>query len=211
MKFLSIMALHTIREICSDISGKWCSHMVEETNDLPNIEQMVISLQYVADDLSVHKEVRLDSLETNTNTIFSGVEDILLRMNIKIADCNGHCYNGANNMSGSNSGVATQIVVEKPVGLCTHYHGHVLNLASQDYLNGVKLMQVTLDRVYEITKLIEKSPKRDTISTKLKKEISTGSLGVIYCVPQVDSTCCRIDFNFQKLQRTSIYLKCSPR
>ncbi len=43
-EILSIMSLHIIRGICSEMSGEWYSLMVDETTDLSNIEQMVFCL-----------------------------------------------------------------------------------------------------------------------------------------------------------------------
>ena len=45
-------------------------------------------------------------------------------------------------------------------------------------LIGLKVMKDTLDTVYEIKKLIKKSPKRDVIFQKIKSEISSESPGV---------------------------------
>ena len=62
-------------------------------------------------------------------------------------------------MLGSKSGVSTRLLDLETRALYTHCYGHALNLATQDALKGIKVMQDTLDTVYEITKLIKKSPK----------------------------------------------------
>ena len=160
-EILSIMALHILRDITADISGKWYTIMVDETTDMSNTEQMVVCLRVVDNDLKVYEEpVGLYSLEsTSASAIVSTVKDVLLRMNLRIDMCRGQCYDGASNMSGSNSGVAAQITSLEHRALYTHCYGHALNLATQDALRGVKIMGDTLDTVYEITKLIKKSPK----------------------------------------------------
>ena len=56
-EMLSIMALHILRDITADISGKWFTVMVNETTDISNTEQMVICLCYVDDSLKVYEEV----------------------------------------------------------------------------------------------------------------------------------------------------------
>ena len=43
-EILSIMALMILREITSEIAGKWYTIMVNETTDLSNSEQMVLCL-----------------------------------------------------------------------------------------------------------------------------------------------------------------------
>ena len=81
--------------------------MVDETTDLSNTEQMILCLRFVDDDLDVHEEViGLHSLEfTSADTIISTVQDVLLCLNLSIDNCRGQCYDGANSMSGSKSGV----------------------------------------------------------------------------------------------------------
>ena len=59
--------------------------------------------------------------------------------------CRGQCYDGASTMSGSRSGVSTQIAGIEPRALYTHCYGHSLNLATQDAIKGVKLMADTLE------------------------------------------------------------------
>ena len=115
------------------------------------------------------------SLEaTSAGVIMSTIEDVLLRLNLNVSNCRGQCYNGASAMSGCKSGVATRLAALEPRALYTHCYGHALNLATQDALKGVKIMEETLDTVYEITKLIKKSPRRDVLFHKFKDDGSPG-------------------------------------
>ena len=63
--------------------------------------------------------------------------------------------------------------------LCTptHCYGHSLNLAVGDSIKRCKVMQSSLDVVFEISKLIKKSPKRDAIFQRLKDEIAVDTPG----------------------------------
>lgn len=97
------------------------------------------------------------------------IKDVLLRMNLRIENCRSQCYDGASSMSGLKSGVATQIA---------HCYGHALNLAAQDTLKGLRVMEDTLDTTYEITKLIKKSPKREVLFKKFKNEVTAESPGI---------------------------------
>ena len=93
-EMLGIMAQFIQREISRDTTGKWFTIMVDETTDLTNTEQMVC---YVASNLDVHEEfIGLYSLEsTSAASILATINDILLRMNLKIENCRGQCYDGA--------------------------------------------------------------------------------------------------------------------
>jgi hypothetical protein len=92
---------------------------VDETTDISNVEQMVICLRYVDEQLDVHEEViGYYSLETTTSAnIVSTIKDALLRMDLSISNCRGQCYDGASSMSGSRSGVATQLAILEPKAL----------------------------------------------------------------------------------------------
>ena len=155
------MALHILREIATELSGKWYTIMVDGTTDLSNTEQMVLCLRYVDNNLEVHEElIGLYSLEsTSANMVVRAFKDILLHMNLTINNCRGQCYDGGSNMSGTQSGVATRLTDLESRALYTHCYRHALNLAIQDVVKGVKVMEDTLDTVYEI----KKSPKREVI------------------------------------------------
>ena len=181
-EMLSIMALMILRHIASEISGKWFTLMVDKTRG-GYTEQMILCLRYVDNDLDVHKEViGLHSLESfPADAIVLTVQDIVLHLNLRVNNCHGQCYDGANSMSGSKSGVTTRILDLEPRALYTHCHRHASNSGC---IEGIKDTEDTLDTVYEITKLIKKSPKRDSIfMKKYKDDISTDSPGVCVMCP----------------------------
>ena len=113
------------------------------------------------DDLEVCEElIGLYTLEsTSADMVGTAIKDILLHMNLTINNCRGQCYDGGSNMPGAQSGVATRLTDLKSRVLYTHYYEHALNLAIQDVVKSVKVMEDTLDTVYETTKLIKKPPK----------------------------------------------------
>ena len=76
--------------------------MADEVIDSSNKEQFVVCLRWVDHDLVTHEElVGLYAVDNITSeTLVNSLKDVLLR---------GHCYDGANNMVGCKSGVATQI------------------------------------------------------------------------------------------------------
>ena len=96
-EMLSMMALRIMRDIRSEISDKWFTIMVDETTDQSNTEQMVFCLRHVDDHFDVHEEViGLHSLEsTSADSIMSTIKDILLRLNLRMNNCRGQCYDGA--------------------------------------------------------------------------------------------------------------------
>ena len=80
-------------------------------------------------------------------------------------------------MRGEKGGLKTKILNQNPKALFVHCYGHALNLAVQDIIKSVKLIRDMLDTTYELTKLIKKSPKREALLEKLKKEVGDSSGG----------------------------------
>ena len=57
------------------------------------------------DFLGLHTTHSIDA-----NTLVAIIHDVLLRLNLKLENCRGQCYDGASNMQGVRKGVATQIL-----------------------------------------------------------------------------------------------------
>ena len=49
----------------------------------------------------------------DAESLVSAIRDVLMRMNVRVADCRGQCYDGASNMSGAKKGVAAIIMQEE--------------------------------------------------------------------------------------------------
>eukprot|EP00731_Ephydatia_muelleri_P008502 Em0004g840a len=89
----------------------------------------------------------------------------------------GQCYDGAANMAGHRNGVAAQILAEESRATYTHCYGHALNLAASDMVKKNKILRDTLDTVFEISKLVKFSPKREAIFNRLKSELAPSTPG----------------------------------
>ena len=122
---------------------------------------MVLVIRSVNDNLTVTENFiglyKTESIESSS--LVSNIKDVLLRMNLKLKYCRGQCYDGASNMTEVRNGVAKQLTDEEPRAIFTHCYSHALNLAVEDSVKKCKLMRSCLDAVFEITKLIKKSPK----------------------------------------------------
>ena len=87
----------------------------------------------------------------SASTIVAALHDCLLRLNLKLSRCRGQCYDGASNMSGHQSGVATQLLNEEPWALFVHCYGHSLNLAMCDTMKETVVTRDALDTAAEIS------------------------------------------------------------
>ena len=122
-KVLKVMALQVLRKIATSLqNAPFLSVMVDETTDVANQEQVVICFRWIDNKLEAHEEfVGLCQVEcTQADMLVAVIHDILKRLNISTLKLRGQCYDGASSMRCSQSGVATQILKEKPRAVYTH-------------------------------------------------------------------------------------------
>ena len=75
--------------------------------------------------------------DIKSETLFNSINDELNRMDIPLTDCRGQCYDGASNMVGAKTGVATRVNEIEPCALLTHCYGHALQLAVGDTIKAI--------------------------------------------------------------------------
>ena len=111
------------------------------------------------------------------NALVAVLKDILLRLNLSLANFRGQCYNGAANMACIRTGVATQISECEQRAIFTHCYGHALNLAAADTMRQSKVLCNALDTVGEISRLLKYSPRRGSLFESIKSDVSPGLPG----------------------------------
>ena len=134
-ELIQLMSLSILRSIASSVQGAYFfTLMADECVDVSNKEQLVICLRWVDCYLDVHEDfLGLYHIpDTSANAITAAIKDCLVRMNLQLKRCRGQCYNGAANMAGCRTGVASQILSIESRALYTHCYGHSLNLAMCD-------------------------------------------------------------------------------
>ena len=103
-KFLQVMALHILRNICSNlIKNGFYTIMADECTDVSNKEQFVICIRWVDNTTLIDHEdcVGLYGVDTiDSNTLMQSIQDVLLRMGLLLSQCCGQCYDGASNTAG---------------------------------------------------------------------------------------------------------------
>lgn len=170
-EILQVMTLRIVREIAGNIQSSKFTIMVDETTDISTSEQVVVVLHWVNENLEVHEDfIGLYATGSiSANSLVSIIKDVLLRMNLSLENCRGQCYDGAGNMRGCRSGVATQILKDEPCAIYTHCYGHALNLACQDSIHSINVVRDALDTTLEISKLLKYSSKRKFEYLKIKE------------------------------------------
>ena len=110
--------------------------------------------------------------DTAAESITLTIMDVLLRLNLRVSNCRGPYYDGVSTMSGIRTGVATTLAALEPKALYTHCYGNSLNLAIQGVMKGIDILNDNVNTVYEITKLVKKSPKREGIFDNLHVQVN---------------------------------------
>ena len=110
---------------------------------------------------------------TNAESIVRELKDCLLRMDLKLTKCRGQCYDGCSTMKGPKNGVVVKIKKEEQRALYSHCYAHSLNLAVGDTMKSPKVLQDTTDAIFELTKLIKFSPKRDAVLRNPQSRINS--------------------------------------
>ena len=165
-ELLDLMAQHVIREKLTEIKkNNFFAIMVDEYTDIGNLEQLSICLRTVSDNLEIQEDFLAFYELTNikSDTIVHAIKDIMLRSGLSLENCRGQSYDGASNMMGKKSGVATQIQKDQPKAIITHCHGHSLSLAVKDLTSSCDVLTNTMGTVGEICVLVKYSPKREKI------------------------------------------------
>ena len=144
--------------------------MADECTDCSNKEQFTVNIRWVYKELQQHENfIGLYKVDTiDADSLVFAIKDVLLRMNVNIANCRGQCYDGASNMSGARKGVAKLINQEESRAIYMHCYGHALNLAVGDCMKSSKICKDTLDTSFEITRLIKFSPKRNAAFDRIR-------------------------------------------
>ena len=170
---LRVMPLQITRQLSKDIGNSQCyTIMADECTDISNQEQFTICLRWVDNDLIDHEDfIGLYKVSNiGAGTLADAIKDTLIRMNLDISRCRGQCYDGASNMSGGRSGVASRLMVEEKRAVYTHCYGHALNLAVGSTMKQSDICRAALEVAFEITKLIKFSPKRNAIFDRIKAD-----------------------------------------
>ncbi len=191
-EILKVMSLQVSHKIIDCLhSTDYFTIMIDETTDCSNSEQVVICCRWVDSSLEAHEEFMglYQVGSTKASALVHVIKDFLLRSNLSISKLRGQCYDGASSMCGSKNGVATQIAKEEPRALYTHCYGHSLNLACSDTIKQSKIIRNSLDSVLEITKLVKKSPRRESILLDLKQKLSVESPGIRVLCPTRWTVC----------------------
>ena len=164
--------------IASEIhEAQFYAMMVGECTNASNKEQLVLCFRYVVADVNVQEQFfSLYKVPTiPAATLLVAIQDVLAKMNLRINQCRGQCYDGASVMAGEKSKVAKCILDEEHRASFSHCNGHSLNLDALDSVKECKVVSDALSTPFVLSQLIKFSPKREALFHILKDELDSQS------------------------------------
>ena len=180
-ELIKLMGNELLRQLLTRIrEATWFSILADETTDIANDEQLSLSIRWVTKDYEIHEDFigLVHVPRITSNVISAAIKDILIRCSLPISQCRGQGYDGASNMMGHLNGVTKQIQEEEATAISIHCFAHCLNLCLQDVAKKTQPVRNALNLVWEISKLINYSPKRSLIFEKCKEDMSVPGTGL---------------------------------
>ena len=89
-------------------------------------------------------------------------------LNLQIRNLRAQAYDGASNILGCKSGVATKLSEMQPEALATDCQGHFFNLGIKNSMHNSMIMKDVLGNVSEIITFIKCSSKREHVFEDIK-------------------------------------------
>lgn len=170
-ELVSIMADIVSRQVVTSLDNSFFSILCDEYTDVSNKEHLTLCVRWIDKELEAHEDflgfVNIPNIRADT--IEAVIKDVFIRLGLSFSNCRGQCYDGASNMLGSKSGVATRILQIQPKAHPTHCHGHSLSLGIKDVTKASKILSNTMDTAKEITTLIKYSQSVNAVSDKSRK------------------------------------------
>lgn len=180
-ELLELMAHQLLRGLLQEIrQAEWFALIADETRDVSGMEQLAISLRWVDCNYVVYEDViaLADVEQTDAATLTDTLKDAVIRSGLQLTQCRGQAYDGASNMSGRISGVASRILKEEPKAHYVHCVAHSLNLCLQECGQKCVCIRDALVITSELGTLIRASPKRLAQFRCLREQLSPGSPGL---------------------------------
>ena len=174
-EIIRLMASIILRDKAKNTNDSiFYSIMTDETTDRSNKEQFIICFRWVDKGFDTHGDfIGINNVDNiKEDSLVTVIKDGLIRLNIPLSNARGQCYDGAKNMCGIKNGVSNKILSENPEAFFTRCFGHALNLAVGDMVKNARFLKDSMDTTYDISNLIKKSPKRDAMLQKIRKDIS---------------------------------------
>ena len=135
-EMISLMSNKVLRELLSEIREAQIFSLIADKatcTDVAQKEQLCITVRWVDKSFEIYETpVELINVpKTDSETLTTVIRDSLIRLGLPIGQCRGQAYDGASNMSGHISGVATRMQQLESTAIFVHCFAHCTNLCLQ--------------------------------------------------------------------------------
>ena len=137
-----------LRSVISDVRfQKWYLVMADETRDVINREQLVVTMHWVTAIYEIEDNfcglLRLDG--TTSECIYMTLSQYLVSLGTAFDNCRGQAYDGASNIQGHITGVARWFQMDNPAAISTHSLAQCVNLCLQELVRNIKSIKEALN------------------------------------------------------------------
>ena len=178
-EIIKLAAQHVVRKL---MPTDLYAIVMDETTDSSRLEQVSICLRYVGNDLAVHEHFFgfFDVPSTGSELLFNLLKKTLSDFGLDPSKLVGQCYDGAANMSGAKSGLATRVKQSlSKSALNVHCWNHQLNLSLEKSSSAVEGVRDVLHAVNTLHSLIEGSAKRHALFMHLQSASDSRTLKLL--------------------------------
>lgn len=170
---IKLMGHKVLRSLIGDkVSTVVLIIMADETTDVSNREQLVVTLRWVTETYEIREYfcglLQLD--ETTLVCIHITISQYLMSLGIPFKSCRGQAYDSASSFQGHINGVASRSLSENPAALSTQCLAHCVNLCLQELGRSVKSIKEALNFCTKLIQLIKCSPKRQVVFEKIQAQ-----------------------------------------
>ena len=145
------------------------SIILAETSDISRLEQVSFCLRYVSDGTTKESFIGFHTIcSTDGESPHTLVKSAFQETDLILKNIISERFNDAASMSVVHRGLATRMKEISPLAIYVHCYGHLLNLALQDTLTHVEVLQIALLTILSLYNFIEASPKCHTIFMIIK-------------------------------------------
>ena len=133
----------------------------DEATDASNESTIIVNIRYInSNGSAMSRFLGVRSLEqTNADTIFSGIQDILVSKQLDVKNMIGMATDGASVMVGHRTGVTTQFKRLNPKLLTSHCMAHRLQLLTEKAANQCPYLVKFIGIINTFAKALKYSPK----------------------------------------------------
>ncbi|KAI6657242.1 hypothetical protein LOD99_11146 [Oopsacas minuta] len=176
-ELISIIGRLIQEQIVKEVhDSQYFAVMVDETMDIAKIEQAAVCVRYLSikGSNAIIQERFLGfwkCASTTGEALYNLLKSVLCELTLCLHNVRAQCYDGAANMRGKYSGLASRVQEEEHRALYIHCHAHQLNLVLCEACMNIREVRNALGTVSTLYSFIEGSAKRHHLFHEIQEKL----------------------------------------